>query len=352
MAIFISYRRVDSELVVGPIYDRLISHFPADRVFRDLDSLPIGRPFPQALEEAVAKAKVALIIIGPTWTSIKDRADRRRIDDPADFVRLEVEGALAAGIPVVPVLVRRASMPDPVDLPESIRPLVTLHWVQVRPDPDFHRDMDRLIARLQPLLGSAWDEGESDDLDAELLRFKAWSAGMGYNACFQRSAEGVTLADPSLDNLVEQTQPFLDAFDIQVSLRKELSHPQFVAQRAVPVESKISATLAAKHGEVLRAVFQLGRHIGPTTGVLKQYIADEAFRENLDRQDITVRGLIGAIDEPISFPGLIPDLLSKEWKDIVYLTNEGKQTQELIARINTWRERVRAYFSKVKSGRP
>ncbi|MGL4465339.1 MAG: SUMF1/EgtB/PvdO family nonheme iron enzyme [Planctomycetia bacterium] len=152
MGIFLSYRRADSEWVVGRIYDRLISHFPVDRVFRDLDSLRIGISFPQALDEAVTNARVALIVIGPTWASVTDPEGRRRLDNPADFVRLEVERALGAGYPVVPILVNRATMPHPEQLPESIRPLVLRLGLQVRTDPDFHRDMDRLIGQLNPLL--------------------------------------------------------------------------------------------------------------------------------------------------------------------------------------------------------
>ncbi len=152
MGIFLSYRRADSELVVGPIYDRLTSRFSCDRVFRDLDSLPMGKPFQQAVEAAIANSSVALVIIGPTWVSITDSQGRRRLDDPTDFVRLEVEKALGAGFPVVPVLVNRAIMPKAEDLPESLRPLVSLHGLQVRPDPDFHRDMDRLISKVSPFL--------------------------------------------------------------------------------------------------------------------------------------------------------------------------------------------------------
>lgn len=150
--IFLSYRRADSQEVLGRIYDRLITQFPTDRVFRDLDSLQIGKPFPQALDEAVAEASVALIIIGPTWASISDAEGIRRLDNPSDFVRLEVEKALSAGFPVVPVMVSNASMPKVGELPESLRPLVFRHGVSIRPDPDFHNDMDRLIGKLSALL--------------------------------------------------------------------------------------------------------------------------------------------------------------------------------------------------------
>lgn len=152
MTIFISYRRADSEDVVGRIYDHLIGHFSIEHVFRDLDSLAVGKPFPQALDDAVAKAKVALVVIGPAWVSITDGHSQRRLDDPSDFVRQEVEKALAAGFPVIPVLVSRANMPRQFELPESLRPLVLNNGISIRPDPDFHNDINRLIGKLSAFL--------------------------------------------------------------------------------------------------------------------------------------------------------------------------------------------------------
>lgn len=150
-ALFISYRRSDSQEVVGRMYDRLRSHFPVDRIFRDLDSIPLGKPFPQVIREAIGNSQVALVIIGPKWATITGSDGHRLLDDPADFVRIEVEGALCSGVPVVPVLVSGASMPLAKELPASLQPLVYLQGMQIRSDPDFHRDMDRLIGKVSRL---------------------------------------------------------------------------------------------------------------------------------------------------------------------------------------------------------
>ncbi len=150
--IFLSYRRADSQDIVGRVYDRLKEHFPADRLFRDLDSLPLGRPFPLALEESIARADVTLVVIGPKWVSVTDTRGMRRLDDPEDFVRREVEQSMSNNLPVIPVLVSNTIMPASEDLPQSLRPLIYYHGISVRPDPDFHRDMDRLIARLLTLV--------------------------------------------------------------------------------------------------------------------------------------------------------------------------------------------------------
>jgi hypothetical protein len=96
----------------------------------------------------VSQSEVVLVIIGKHWLTVSDSVGARRLDDAGDFVRMEIERALAAGKHVVPVLVSNASMPLAKDLPDSIRSLVNQHGIQVRPDPDFHGDMDRLIRQL------------------------------------------------------------------------------------------------------------------------------------------------------------------------------------------------------------
>jgi O-acetyl-ADP-ribose deacetylase (regulator of RNase III) len=149
LTVFISYRRDDSQDVVGRIYDKLVSAFSPEQVIRDIDSLLIGRPFPEALNDAVTQAGIILVVIGKHWLTASDCDGARRLDDTGDFVRMEIEQALAAGKHVVPVLVSNAAMPMSKDLPESIRSLVNQHGIQVRPDPDFHGDMDRLIRQLK-----------------------------------------------------------------------------------------------------------------------------------------------------------------------------------------------------------
>lgn len=149
LTVFISYRRDDSQDVVGRIYDKLVAALSPEQVIRDIDSLLIGRPFPEALNDAVTQAGIILVVIGKHWLTASDSDGARRLDDAGDFVRMEIERALAAGKHVVPVLVSNAAMPLAKDLPESIRSLVNQHGIQVRPDPDFHGDMDRLIRQLR-----------------------------------------------------------------------------------------------------------------------------------------------------------------------------------------------------------
>jgi hypothetical protein len=120
-AIFISYRRDDTRGYAGRLVDTLAEHFhPADLV-RDIDSIPAGSDFEAYIREAVARCTALIAIVGPEWLEATAEG-RRRIDDPADFVRLEIASALALGKVVIPVLVGGARMPPAHELPEPLVP--------------------------------------------------------------------------------------------------------------------------------------------------------------------------------------------------------------------------------------
>lgn len=113
---------------------------------KDVDSIPLGFDFRTYLDEQVQKCEVFLAVIGRTWMGMKGSKGTSRLEDAEDFVRIELEAALKRPIPVIPVLVGGAKIPPAERLPPSIQALSYRHGVEVRPDPDFHRDMDRLIA--------------------------------------------------------------------------------------------------------------------------------------------------------------------------------------------------------------
>jgi len=146
--IFISYRRSDSADIAGRIYERLTEKFGARAIIKDMVSIPLGTNFTEYLDEMVRGCKVMLVIIGDHWLDINDSTGRKRLEDPSDFVRIEIESALARNIPVIPIFVRGAQMPNDENLPSSLRSLVYRNGIPIRPDPDFHRDMDRLIKAL------------------------------------------------------------------------------------------------------------------------------------------------------------------------------------------------------------
>ncbi len=109
--VFLSYRREDTQHAAGRLADRIGERFASSQIFVDVDSIPPGVDFTQATAEAIERSDVLLALIGPRWITLKDAQGRRRLDDPEDFVVLELRAALERGIPVIPVLVDGARMP-------------------------------------------------------------------------------------------------------------------------------------------------------------------------------------------------------------------------------------------------
>jgi len=152
--IFISYRRVDSHIITGRVHDWLVFAFGEKNVFKDVDDIPPGMDFRMVLRNALDKCDAVLAIIGKEWLNNRDAQGRRRIDMPDDFVRMEIEAALSRDdVLVIPVLVDGAVMPTVEDLPLKLRPLAYRNAVIVRHDPDFQRDMARLIDQLSRIRG-------------------------------------------------------------------------------------------------------------------------------------------------------------------------------------------------------
>src|SRR6516165_151782 len=150
--IFINYRREDSAATAGRLHDRLVQVFGWKNVFMDVDQIPAGIDFVAHLNNQVAASNVLLVIIGPHWLDVKDEAGQRRLDQPDDFVAIEIEAALSRDIRVIPVLVDGASIPKANELRDSLKPLVRRQAIEVR-QPHFGRDVQALIERLREALG-------------------------------------------------------------------------------------------------------------------------------------------------------------------------------------------------------
>lgn len=149
--IFISYRRDDSAGYAGRLYDRLAGHFGPQRVFMDVEGIAPGLDFVEAIEQAVASCQVLIVMIGDEWSTGKDAAGRRRLDDPHDFIRLETGTALKRNIRVVPVLVGGAVMPRADELPDDVKALTRRQAIEIN-----HKQWDassgELIKALEGIL--------------------------------------------------------------------------------------------------------------------------------------------------------------------------------------------------------
>ncbi len=161
IGVFVSYRREDSRHQAGRLFDHLVAQFGKEHVFKDVDSIPLGLDFREILTERVAACDVFLAVIGDEWLSIVGKSGTRRLDDAGDFVRIEIEAALDRNIPVIPVLVGDSSVPRAEELPESLRKLAFRNGLAVRPDPDFHNDVDRLIRGINEVVSTLRERSAS-----------------------------------------------------------------------------------------------------------------------------------------------------------------------------------------------
>ena len=150
-AIFVSYRRSDSQGEAGRLFDDLVKHFGEHMVFMDVVGIEAGRDFRKAIEESVAQCGALLVVMGPTWLNAKDENGARRLDDPADFVRIETASALRRDIPVIPVLVRAAEMPRAEQLPEIIRDLAYRNCIELT-HARWRSDIQLLVEALRRLV--------------------------------------------------------------------------------------------------------------------------------------------------------------------------------------------------------
>jgi hypothetical protein len=146
--IFISYRRKDSEGYAGRLYDRLCAHFGNENIFMDIDAIEPGADFVKEIDEAVNSCDVLLALIGPLWLTVTDEQGKLRLENPKDFVRLEIATALERGIRVIPTLVQGASMPHSLSLPKNLKPLSRRNAIELGYS-RFHSDVDRIIRAIE-----------------------------------------------------------------------------------------------------------------------------------------------------------------------------------------------------------
>jgi hypothetical protein len=157
--VFVSYRREDGGDAAGRLADRLVDRFGAGRVFMDVEAIEPGTDFVEVITRAVEACDVLVVVIGPGWLTATDTRGRR-LDDPNDWVRVEVRTALARGARVIPVLVRDAVMPNRGDLPEDLAGLARRAALRVRHE-SFRDDAARLVAAVAQVLVLAGPAGST-----------------------------------------------------------------------------------------------------------------------------------------------------------------------------------------------
>lgn len=152
MNVFISYRREDSGAYAGRLFDRLKAEFGENQVFMDITALGPGVDFVEAIDKAVGSCKVLIALIGDRWADAPDDQGKRRLDNPEDFVRLEVSSALRGETFVIPVLVGNARMPKAKQLPDDLKPLIRRNALELS-DTRWEYDVSVLIEEISKKTG-------------------------------------------------------------------------------------------------------------------------------------------------------------------------------------------------------
>jgi formylglycine-generating enzyme required for sulfatase activity len=152
--IFINYRRGDDPGSAQALFARLEQAFRPEQLFMDIDNIEPGLDFVKVLEEQVAECDALISVIGKGWLDARDEVGARRLDNPNDFVRIEIESALKQGKRVIPVLVGEARIPPANELPEAMKPLAHRQAVRLTHE-RFRSDAQGLINVLQRALETA-----------------------------------------------------------------------------------------------------------------------------------------------------------------------------------------------------
>jgi hypothetical protein len=201
-AIFISYRRDDAEGQAGRLFEDLEERFGKASVFMDVTGIEPGRDFRKVIEQQVASCGVLLAIIGKDWLTATDADGHRRLDDPADFVRLETAAALRRDIPVIPVLVRGAKMPRAEQLPEVLADLSFRNSVELS-HARWSSDVQLLINALLPYVDVAPEVARTDAGSAEpavagqAVASQLSTAAAGADASTQLAEQAMRRAAPA-----------------------------------------------------------------------------------------------------------------------------------------------------------
>jgi TIR domain-containing protein/HEAT repeat protein len=206
--IFINYRRDDSADAAGRLYDRLEQEFGKYSLFMDVETMRAGADFVTTLEQQVAACDLLVVVIGKSWLDFRDSHGGRRLDNPNDFVRIEITSALRFRKRIVPVLVNQARMPSEDALPETLKPLSRLHGYRLTHE-RFNADCQGLISALNEQLTAArtGDEALVERISRALLNLRAPEATFRKSAAEALGKIGTPAAEhiPALANLLKES---------------------------------------------------------------------------------------------------------------------------------------------------
>ena len=177
--IFISYRRDDTDASAGRLYDAMVLAYEEELIFKDIDSIPLGSNFKKVIESKIKESDIVLVIIGKSFTTLKDESGTPRIFNTADFVRLEIANALAQEKVVIPVPVDHATIPRQEELPPSLQELPFINGIKLNHG-SWKRDTTKLFNEIDEISAGLESEKaeqvkrEEEESRIDLTGFAHW----------------------------------------------------------------------------------------------------------------------------------------------------------------------------------
>ena len=244
--IFINYRRGDEPGFTQALLGRLEQTFPPERIFIDVDNISPGEDFVQVLELQVEQCDTLLAVIGKGWLDATDERGSRRLDDPNDFVRIEIESALRHGKRVIPVLVHDARMPRADELPEGLRPLARRNAIRLTHE-RFRADVQGLVKALQQALKEI-DERQQKQAEAEAAQ-RAEAERSRQEAEAARRAEEEERARIAAEQAQQREAEELRLREAEAAQRAEAERSRQEAEAARRAEEEQRARIAAEQAQ-------------------------------------------------------------------------------------------------------
>ncbi|MCL4253856.1 MAG: formylglycine-generating enzyme family protein [Anaerolineae bacterium] len=124
LTLFVNYRRADDKVFVELLRTHFMFRYGQDNVFMDFDTIPPFADFAEFIKDRVRASDVLVMMIGKNW--LKLLKDKEAKGEP-DYVRMELEEALKHNIPIAPILIQGAQLPDKNDVPASLQPIWSLN---------------------------------------------------------------------------------------------------------------------------------------------------------------------------------------------------------------------------------
>lgn len=272
--VFVSYRREDCLIHSSALVDGLALRLPNWNIFRDLDSIVHGTAWHDHIQREIEMCAVVLVLIGDDWLTIAD-GEVRRLDNPDDVLRQEIETALDRDVPVVPILVERARMPDASQLPEPIRGLARFHAMELT-EHRWSRDIDELASALKNVvrIQSAPAESAANSIAIPKRVTEAWLRDNARNLSKTELAELVgVLRDRGWPDgwIIDYVFGYANADDVP-KLRRPRGDaaraPGYGAQKRI-TEAFLARTVPELDGDSLAALVEIMERRGWSAGQIE-----------------------------------------------------------------------------------